>query len=809
MASRGNRDEVGQPAISNKQIEGSDLKDVVPLRVTEARFDVTGSYIQRAREHLRGVEGFGGLPAEFESDPRVATTSGGAVTVHMRQHFKSIPVFLAAQTVRFKPDGTVDNSIGFTLTFSEDLSPEPRLSSPQAVLAAAKHVTQLGQGLLGEPDDFGNPLDPPRLDLTGFQPTVVGAFPDIPERPTLLAPGPFGHPIKASLTWYPAAQKPVLGWEVILTMPQGAGQYRVIVDANSGAILYSRQLVDLLIARGNVFLVDGSARTMTSFPRPWSDYAIGFDAGTLPPGVPPEPSHWVDDTRRDTVGNCVNAHLGDSGPSLMGRTAPEGLTFDPSPGDGDDQKVLNIFYYNSYLHDVFYLLGFREEDGNFQEKGIGGVAGDPVDARAHSGAVWGTANMFTPPDGTSPTMNMGLVLSTNRHTAFDATVVFHEYMHGVTNRLVGGPMNTHALEEPQSKAMGEGWGDYIACTLTNTNVVGSWVTNQPAGIRSKPYDSQYPGTYGQLGQGIYVAPHKVGEIWCSALMETNRNLNARLGTPRGQRLAFQLVVDALKLSPTNPSMLDMRDAIFSALDHKRQASPGLSDTDYNATKAGIWAAFAKFGMGVRAKSVGAKFADVVEDFTPGTTVSGPGTGPSTPGGTSAPPTPVVGGVLRLEDKQQTAIPDNQLAGVSRVLSVNAAGQIKRVTVHVNIVHPYVGDLLVRLAPPGRPQITLHNQAYQDAPDLVVDYTSADKLAPLIGQQAQGDWTLIVADTFPDATGAIRGWGLEIELAGASGPSGLMGEAFAAGAVTEANRLLDELNRLVARLAQIAGSAGPR
>ena len=47
--------------------------------------------------------------------------------------------------------------------------------------------------------------------------------------------------------------------------------------------------------------------------------------------------------------------------------------------------MINIFYYNSYLHDMFYLLGFREEDGNFQQTGIGSVSGDPVDARAHSG----------------------------------------------------------------------------------------------------------------------------------------------------------------------------------------------------------------------------------------------------------------------------------------------------------------------------------------------------------------------------------------------------------------------------------------
>ena len=71
----------------------------------------------------------------------------------------------------------------------------------------------------------------------------------------------------------------------------------------------------------------------------------------------------------------------------------------------------NIFYLNCYMHDFFYLLGFREADGNFQQNnlGRGGVASDRVDARAHSSAVFGTANMSTPAEGSRPTMNMGLV----------------------------------------------------------------------------------------------------------------------------------------------------------------------------------------------------------------------------------------------------------------------------------------------------------------------------------------------------------------------------------------------------------------
>ena len=48
-------------------------------------------------------------------------------------------------------------------------------------------------------------------------------------------------------------------------------------------------------------------------------------------------------------------------------------------------------------------------------------------------------------------------------------------------------------------------------------------------------------------------------------MRSRLEMNRRIGS----ELGVQLVVDALKLAPANPSFLDVRDAILTALDHKR------------------------------------------------------------------------------------------------------------------------------------------------------------------------------------------------------------------------------------------------
>ena len=76
-------------------------------------------------------------------------------------------------------------------------------------------------------------------------------------RRTVLAAGPFGDAIKANLIWFALGDSLRLSWETLITMPAYAGQYRTIIDAETGEILYCRQLIYTIAARGNVYLLDG------------------------------------------------------------------------------------------------------------------------------------------------------------------------------------------------------------------------------------------------------------------------------------------------------------------------------------------------------------------------------------------------------------------------------------------------------------------------------------------------------------------------------------------------------------------------
>lgn len=705
--------------------------------VSESAPSVAGNYVQRALDHVQDVKEALGLlptqPAEFVADPQVQQTSGGAAAVYLQQHYKAIPIFQAAQTVRFAPQGALVGVTGSTVSVEEDVPVSPTLPVHEAVLEAARHVAVPGPDELQARDQFGQALNPTGVDLIGFVPRVVAAFPNLASQPTVLEAGPFGDEIKASLTWFPLDAELRLAWEVILTMPDYATQWRAIVDAETARVLYCHELAHYVVARGRVFRTDGGgSRQMTDFPRPLTDFGLSGVDG-LPGGFP---DHWISGDK--TEGNTVISRLGDSGSTIQGVYQDGVLTFDPADPAGDDQKVLNAFYLVCYMHDYFYALGFREESGNFQQDnfGRGGLTTDRVDTRVYSGAVRGTATMLTPVDGSSPIMKIGMLTTTRRHTAFDSSVVFHEFTHGVTNRLVGGPLNDQALEAPQSRGMAEGWSDYVACTVNNTTVVGAWVANRPGGIRLFPYDAKFPDNFGHLGTGRYAEAHNIGEIWCAALMEMNRRIGAPLGV--------QLVVDALKLSPANPGFLDMRDCILAALDNKR-SSGQLSDGARAAARSGIWAAFAKFGMGPNAQSNGATLSGIVPDFN----------APVEPGQQGA----------RAETAQVVAIPDNNRTGITSTLAVSQAGKVTGLTVAVDIEHSYVGDLRVNLISPKGRTAALYNRTWSGTPNLVKSYTSKDNpaLAALVGEEVQGEWKLSVADLGAGDSGRLRRWSLEAEL----------------------------------------------
>jgi uncharacterized protein (TIGR03382 family) len=82
-----------------------------------------------------------------------------------------------------------------------------------------------------------------------------------------------------------------------------------------------------------------------------------------------------------------------------------------NPNGTDDQQmaaVTQLFYNVNVFHDWYYDDGFTEASGNAQADnfGRGGIAGDPIHAQAQDYSGRSNADMSTPPDGSSPRMQM-------------------------------------------------------------------------------------------------------------------------------------------------------------------------------------------------------------------------------------------------------------------------------------------------------------------------------------------------------------------------------------------------------------------
>ncbi|TBR59205.1 hypothetical protein B4U84_25580 [Westiellopsis prolifica IICB1] len=571
-----------------------------------------------------------GEPVEFIPDPTIETSSSQSKAVHLQQTYRGIPVFQMVRTVRFSPANAISDVVGNNVNLPPEINIAPQIHVTQAVIAAAQYVANSNEAE-AMTDGWGQSMTPIRIDISDYVPRVLVTFP-LPSKPTVLDNGPFAELISAHLVLFYQNPETRLGWYLQITLPNYQDQYELIVSADrtESEILYCQSLMRTALGEGNVYKENPrtTPRQMIPFPQNLNDYPI-----PQPNNLPPEfPGDWC--TNDKSVGNNTIAALWEEIfpgrvreiQKLQGQMQNGKIVFNPSDPTGDEQKILNIFYFCNYMHDFFYLLGFNEEVGNFQEINFSGVpvAGDPVDARAFQKAVRGTANMLTLRDGIKPIMNMGTVNITptdKRHTAFDADVVFHEFTHGVTNRLVGGRMNSpEGLQQPQSRGMGEGWSDYFALTIQNFGkpvekvVTGDWLVNDPNGIRGLKYDSNFPDHFDKVGKGRYTQEHNLGEIWCATLMEMNRQIGAALGSQDlGHQLGWQIVVDGLKLSPSNPSFLDERDSILKALDDLH-TSGRLNDSDYGKVRKAIWETFAKFGMGPNADCAGASLSGIVADF---------------------------------------------------------------------------------------------------------------------------------------------------------------------------------------------------
>jgi extracellular elastinolytic metalloproteinase len=209
-----------------------------------------------------------------------------------------------------------------------------------------------------------------------------------------------------------------------------------------------------------------------------------------------------------------------------------------------------------------------------------------------------------------------------RDGSFDNGVIAHEYGHGISNRLTGGPNNSSCLNNDEQ--MGEGWSDFFSL-ITSVRPgdkgelkrgIGTFSVNQPPdgdGLRRFPYSTDLkinPQTYNSI-KGT-TAPHPVGEVWADMLWDLYWAMADKYGfdpdifnTKSGNGKAIQLVMEGMKIQACRPGFIEGRDAILGA--------DLLLFSGENQCL--IWEVFAKRGLGYFASGGSANNRnDGTEDF---------------------------------------------------------------------------------------------------------------------------------------------------------------------------------------------------
>jgi hypothetical protein len=178
----------------------------------------------------------------------------------------------------------------------------------------------------------------------------------------------------------------------------------------------------------------------------------------------------------------------------------------------------------------------------------------------------------------------------------DSDIVFHEYGHGLTWRMVGN------MSGAVSGAIGEGGSDTVAFFLNGDDRIGEYsYSDYNAGIRRHRYEG-YNLTYKDWCSGGCEV-HNDGEIYAAAMWSfRKRALAAGLSSDT----AFGIWVRSLNRAPAGPSVENMRDALAEE-----------AATVSHAAYCAAWGGFAEFGIGVGSslRVRGTRSATVVESFT--------------------------------------------------------------------------------------------------------------------------------------------------------------------------------------------------
>ncbi len=553
--------------------------------------------------------------ADMEVTDVVPSDLTSLTHIYYRQRHLGLPVYNGQLQFNVHKDGRI---LSINNAFVPGIaavakSTSPAIGADAAVASAAKNLSV----------------------ALAVQPSVVAtALVSAARRTEVAAPGLSTSKVVAQLMWLPInAASVALVWNFQIETVDGNHHFDYTVDASTGKVWTRIDWTASDTYRAYKEPVESANHSAPAQPS---------DGRTLivnPHSTNASPLGWHNDgTTAYTIHRGNNVHAYDdrdanNAPPTTQPACAAGLlcdfpiNFAAAPSTYTPAALTNLFYMNNVIHDTTYQYGFNEAGGNFQVSnfGNGGAGNDAVRAEGQDGGGTNNANFSTPPDGSAPRMQMYEWTSTTprRDGDLDHGIIIHEYGHGISNRLVGGPANVSCLGNSQQG--GEGWSDWMGLWFTaepgdtgaDGRGIGTYALGQPtsgAGIRTQRYStSSAINTWTYASISGMAVPHGVGSVWSQALWEVywalvnqhgySPDLRNAAGTSGNQR-AMLYVIQGLKNTTCSPTFVNARDGIIAAA----TAAHGGADVCL------LWQTFAAYGLGSNAVSGGANSTSPTNGF---------------------------------------------------------------------------------------------------------------------------------------------------------------------------------------------------
>ena len=442
---------------------------------------------------------------------------------------------------------------------------------------SATSVGELPEPAIGAEDAVRAAISDVRADLAFTLEAIAG--PDGIERRTRFGHGPFESDIEARLVVFPMAAGARLAWEVVIEPPGLPQKYEVLIDAVSARAALSPKPGPVCRRHGACAPIrrDGCSESAAARPvslryagRPGLRMSSGRQSHFAQPhdafprfrdgAVEHRPAAGqqhprVPRGRRD--GGCAGDALGQTAGSSTSRFRRAGCRRDAPvlPVELPARLLLRSGFRRSRRQLPGEQLRPRRARGRQPRRRRARSRTQQRDVRAQARRP--ALDHEHVPLGRQRLLGTGRRRRRHARTLdgdFDTDIAIHEFHHGVSNRL-----NTQ-WTGIEADAMGEGGSDFFAYSINSDTTLAEYAY-PPSGIRrmnGKTYGDFYCIEFFRIA---ICEPHDNGEVFANVLWDLRerfRTDNVGGSNAAAIGMTHQLYVDALKLSPPSPTMLDLQ-----------------------------------------------------------------------------------------------------------------------------------------------------------------------------------------------------------------------------------------------------------